>query len=302
MQETHKINGILRVLNELNSGEVVLKDLAADMGLHVRTLQRYINTVEIAGFPLYCPRDGVYSFIEGYSLQKMRITGSEACLLVLMDNFVNSLDNDELVQSFKNFRTRALQNSGENPFYVKFGSSAPYKSTETTKTLEKAIKNNQVIDIVYNGNDLTHLKPVKIANFEGFWYLICLGNKDKILKFKIAKIEQIKVREQTFKTDKRIEKVLNESGNIWFEMDKNIEVQLNIRKEAAKYFKSRKYFPSQKIEKENTDGSIILTCKVSRYEEIVHEILHWIPRIRVISPKELADIVEQKVKEYLNEK
>jgi predicted DNA-binding transcriptional regulator YafY len=89
--------------------------------------------------------------------------------------------------------------------------------------------------------------------------------------------------------------------NIWFEGKRDTEVKLHVRAETAQYFKNKTYFPLQKIEKENKDGSLILICKIAKFAEIRPIILHWIPWIKVISPQSLCDEVKNAVQDYLTE-
>ena len=48
-----KITRLLYILNRLDKGEVNLKQVADDMGVALRTVQRYIATIQDAEFPVY---------------------------------------------------------------------------------------------------------------------------------------------------------------------------------------------------------------------------------------------------------
>ncbi|MCL2485553.1 MAG: WYL domain-containing protein [Endomicrobia bacterium] len=307
MQKRDKMVGLLKILNALDNGEVVLKDLESEMNLSLRTIQRYIRAIEDADFPLYSPSPGIYSFVEGFSLQKMKLSDKEACLLVLMDNFVGSINNKNLAEAFKELKTRILNSNADNPFYIKTADSVSYESNDITKALETAVTNKEIINMKYkNPSDdivrwINNIKPVKIAYYDGFWYLIALGNQNKILKFRVTYITDVRLSGENFKYDKKIEALLKESKNIWFDEERDTEVNLLLDKRLGKYFKDKEYFPLQKIETENPDGSFIVSCKISKFEEIMPLIFHWIPFIKVISPKELAETVKGKVKNYLEE-
>jgi predicted DNA-binding transcriptional regulator YafY len=305
VQKNQKMVGLLKILNELNKGQIVLKELEQDMGLSLRTIQRYIRSIEDAGFPLYNPKQGSYSFVEGYSLQKSKLSDKEICLLVLIDDFVESLGNKVITNIFKSFKTRLLDNKEtENPYYIKLQETiVPYMANQITSNLEEAINNRKYINITYEyeGKDkeISNLKPVKIVNFDNFWYLICLVEKDKkVLKFKVSQIKAVRLLSKYFKYNKKIDKVLKESKNIWFEMKRDIEIDLLVSKDVAKYFKEQKYLPLQTIQKQNADGSLILSCKVAKFEEIIPIIFQWFPYIKVISPAELVKIIADTVKKY----
>ena len=171
---------------------------------------------------------------------------------------------------------------------------------DKTRTIEKAIKENEYLTIesVYN-KQIKNLKPIKIAYFEGFWYLICLiGHKNKVLKYNIANIKKIIPTGENFEHTKDITKILKESVNIYFEIDRKTKVTLSVAKKAAKYFKAKQYFPLQKTIKENKDGSLILECKIAKKEEILPTIFHWLPYVKVTEPQTLDTTVREILKQY----
>lgn len=296
----NKISAIIFILNKLDCGEVTTKGLAEELNVSTKSIQRYIREIENAEFPLYNPQKGAYAFVEGFSLQKMLLSDTEAGLLVLLNSFVDSLKNKKIDKSFDMFKKRILSEHADSPFFIKFQSGLKYEINEKTKTIEKAIKEQEYITIesVYN-KKLQNLKPIKIAYFEGFWYLICLlGHKNKVLKYNIDNIKTITATNKYFEITSDINKILKESTNIYFEMERKIKVKLSVAQKAAKYFKVKEYFPLQKITKENKDGSLILECKIAKEEEILPTIFHWLPHIKVMEPKWLDNQVREILKQY----
>lgn len=298
-----KMARLLFILNKLDKGEVTTKQLAQDMEVSDRTVQRYINEIDLAQFPIVSPKLGTYTFQEGYSLSRMQLTNEEASLLVLINSFVQSLKNKSLIKSFKSLKNRIIDNKSENPFFIKSQESTEYPINDITKKLEEFIKNKECISIEYEGNNkvIWNLKPLKIAYFEGFWYLLCLGMENKIIKFAIPKIKIVTGLEHNFKCIKNLDKILKESLNVWFDIKRDISVQLLVSKDVTQYFKSKDYFPLQKTIKENKDGSLVLSCKISRNEEIFPVIFRWIPYVKVLEPKSLAEKMSSIIKKYIQE-
>lgn len=296
----NKMSAIIFILNKLDCGEVTTKGLAEELEVSTKSIQRYIKEIEDAEFPLYNPRKGAYAFSDKFSLKKMQLSDTEAGLLVLLNSFVDSLKNKKIDKSFDIFRKRILSEYADSPFFIKFQTGPKYEITEKTKTIEKAIKEQEYITIesVYN-KKLQNLKPIKIAYFEGFWYLICLlGHKNKVLKYNIDNIKTITATNKYFEITSDINKILKESTNIYFEMERKNKVTLSVAQKAAKYFKVKEYFPLQKITKENKDGSLILECKIAKEEEILPTIFHWLPHVKVIEPKWLDDTIRKILKQY----
>jgi predicted DNA-binding transcriptional regulator YafY len=296
----NKMSAIIFILNKLDSGAVTTKGLADELNVSTKSIQRYIKEIENAEFPLYNPQKGAYAFAEEFSLKKMQLSDTEAGLLVLLNSFVDSLKNKKLDKSFDMFRKRILSENADSPFFVKFQTGPKYEMNEKTKLIEKVIKDKEYVTIesVYN-KQIKNLKPIKIAYFEGFWYLICLiGHKNKVLKYNIANIKKIIPTGENFEHTKDITKILKESVNIYFEIDRKIKVTLSVAKKAAKYFKAKQYFPLQKIIKENKDGSLILECKIAKKEEILPTIFHWLPYVKVTEPQTLDTTVREILKQY----
>lgn len=68
----NKLTRLLYELNAMDKGAIRLKDMAEEVGVAVRALQRDMNEIEDANFPLWNPDQGVYAFIEGFSLERMQ--------------------------------------------------------------------------------------------------------------------------------------------------------------------------------------------------------------------------------------
>jgi len=297
-----KINRILLILNKLDSGAVNLQNTADELGVNVRSIQRDIKLIEEAGFPIYSEGSGQYAFIEGFSLKKENISGQEASMLVLMNEFAGTLGaNFETI--FKNLKQKFISSGREdNPFYIKMQKGVDYKQTPILKVIENAVSQREIIKVSYSANNNKSeypVKPLKIAWIDGFWYLLALAPKGRLLKLRTERIMSAENTGKDFKYTKDIARLIKEGTNIWFEGKRDINVRISVDSSCAEYFKVKKYFPMQKIEKENKDGSLTISSKASKYEEVFSTIMHWIPNLKVLEPKELADLVKRSVKDYI---
>lgn len=294
----NKISRLMYILNEFDKGEVFLPDIADELEVTLRTVQRDLHILEDAGFPLANTKKGAYCFVEGFSLQRMRLNAKEAAMLALMGDISHSL-GDGFAETYKELRNKIVE-SRNNPFFIKIAKGQAFKDTQLLKTLEQAINEQQHVEISYENSSLSGraISPLKIAWFNGFWYLLAYGKDETILKLRLDKIKGAILLETVFERPQKLEKILQDSASIWFEENRKIKVNLTVDAEVAQYFKKREYFPKQKIVKTAKDGTITLECAVGRYEEILPIILEWIPHIVVQEPKELKDLVGKKVKEY----
>jgi predicted DNA-binding transcriptional regulator YafY len=295
-----KINRILLILNKLNDGHINLYEISQELNVSLRSIQRDIRLIEDAGFPLYSLGSKEYAFVEGFSLKKTQIDEKEASLLVMMSEFSSTLGSN-FESIFKNLKQKLISaNPAQNPFYIKIQKGTDYLQNETLKTVESAIKANEIIKIIYPiGSKPEYIvKPLKIAWIDGFWYLLTLGVKNHVLKFRTKEITSAVKTGKTFKPVKDIEKLIKDGTNIWFDKKRNIDIKLSVPVNCAEFFKAKQYFPLQKIEKENKDGSLIISCKAARYEEVLSTIMHWIPNLKVLQPQELANKVKETVRNY----
>ena len=294
----NKISRLMYILNEFDKGEVFLPSIADDLGVTLRTVQRDLHILEDAGFPFANTKKGAYCFVEGFSLQRLRLSAKEAAMLALLGDIAQSLGSG-FAETYQDLRNKILE-SRSNPFFIKIAKGQAFKDPQLIKTLEKAINGQTQVKIGYENSPLSGraISPLKIAWFNGFWYLLAYGKDETILKLRLDKIKSAKLLDSTFPRPKKLEKILQDSASIWFEENRKIKATLTVDSEVAQYFKKREYFPKQKIVKTAKDGALTVECSVGRYEEILPTILEWIPHVVVQGPTELTNLVSKKVEEY----
>jgi predicted DNA-binding transcriptional regulator YafY len=301
-----KIVRLMTMLNKLNGGSRILSgESAKEFNVTIRTIQRDIDLLCQTGFPVDMVRKGEYAFMEGFSLKKVMLTNEEASLLSFFHEMADSL-GENFSKSFRGLLNKILPKEDESPFYVKWPEThACMKSFPFFGELESAVRECRKISLSYEtekGNQVFKLCPLKLINFEGFWYLLAMPDgKRQFWKFRPEKINALETLNDYFDPPENIKTVLGRSVNIWFGADPGEKIILEIGKSAAHYFKKKIYFPEQRIVKETKDGSLIVESRAN-FNEVLRTIIHWIPDIRVISPKGLDTKIRRLLKEYLNGK
>jgi len=299
----NRISRILYLLNRMDRGSVNLRSEALKLKVSPRTLQRDIKVLQDADFPIYDPKPGLYTFTEGCSLEKMNLSPEEASVLCVMSDVSASLGN-QFERAFSSLKKRFCR-SRRSPFLIKLEQSAECLSSEIVKPLETAIADHKTVNIYYKGRKPRYcngIKPVKICWVDGFWYLVALPDTEHdYFKFRMDKIAHVIPQDAKFTRPKDIDQLLLESRNIWFGKAREIKVQLEVRGEAVEYFKKHDYFTCQKIEKENDDGSLTVSCLVSNFMEVMPQIKRWLPLVKVLQPCELAAEVKAQVRAYLED-
>ena len=299
----HKFTRILYLLNKLDQGRITLTQEAKELGFSVRTLQRDLHEIERTGFPLVALSVGRYSFAEGFSLSKMPLSARDKALLSLTGQLAESL-GPNWQASFKRLAANSVRPNPQDIYFIKMPRMWHSIFPTILEKLEQAILKHHYIDVYYNSQTKRawsrQVRPLKIALFDGFWYLITLNSWNTFMKFSLGRIEQVRTHSQTF-APIAIDDKLAQSPNIWFDSEQNVEIKLKIAPPIAGYFKEVEFFPYQKIEKNYKDGSLLISCKTANFMQVLPQIQRWLPHIEVISPHELAKTLHEQLENYLQQ-
>lgn len=298
-----KLNRLLYLLNILDSGEIQVPREARELDVTERTIQRDINDIDAGGFPIYKAAPGIYKFIEGFSLKKMNLTESEASLLLVMQDVISPLGKP-FQDSLASLRQKVLNAPEESPFYIKMPTGNKYEETKITRVLEQGIRTHTEV-LMSLAADTTRkltyeLKPLKIMNYDGFWYLLGINAYKQVRKFRLDRILDAVNTDKPFKITKNIQKLLAESHNIWFGEKRDKKVTFWVPAEFAEYFKKKAYFPLQKILKTRKNGDILVETCVANYREIIPTVLSWLEHITLVEPKDFKTLVKDILNKAVN--
>lgn len=285
------------ILSKLNDGEALsVKELAKEFNTSPRTIQRDFNE-RLVSFPIY-QENKKWKMQEGYKIEK---SGSieDDIILDIIEKITEGIGGNFASKSQK--LLSKIKNEDFNPIYTKLNIEDISDKLQEIQILESAIKSKNEVSCQYNNEKhppyTTTIQPLKIANFEGFWYLLAMRG-DTLKKYYLKNITAPKILESTFSVDKKIDTLLDNSISIWFnQSNEPFEVRLYANKHAAKYFKRRK-LPTQKIDSINSDGSIEFTVSVTSEMELLPLVKYWMPYIHILEPKWMRDMLLEDLKEY----
>ena len=287
------VRRLAMMLVKLNQGECLdpLK-LAEEFGVTLRTIQRDIN--QRFGYLPLEKSDGKYRMTPAF-LGRLTLKDVERfASLAGIGGLFPSLSTEYLREIFDSRIESALIVKGHH-YEDLAGKESVFRG------LEQAIIARQTISFSYRkddgGKNYSGIEPYKLLNQKGIWYL---AGKDsgKLKTFSFAKIERLMVLDETFVIDPTVDKTLIDEEGIWLGEAK-IELVLKISKDVADYFKRRKLIANQVIEKELSDGGLIVSCKVGHPNQVIPIVRYWIPHLRVISPEGLQAELELQLTEYV---
>jgi predicted DNA-binding transcriptional regulator YafY len=305
MSYKHDYDKILTRLNiiitRLNNGESLsVKELAEEFNVSTRTIQRDLNERLIPLYPIYQDKKK-WKMKDNYKIEKSSNI-EDTLVLDILENMANSLGN-RFSNKAKSLLSK-IKNEDFNPIYTKLNMEDISDNLNLIMQLENAIKNKKIIHCIYDfvtSKKEIDIKPLKIANYEGFWYLLALDARNDILKkYHIKSISNIKITDKSFNISQKLDELLENSINIWFDAtNEAYEVQLYLDSIAAKILQRKPISKTQKTIKKYENGDLEISIKITHEMEILPIVKYWIPHIKIVSPIWLAEKLNDDVKKIL---
>ena len=292
---------LVAILKKLYDGESLsVTQLAEEFNTSTRTIQRDFNE-RLISFPIV--KDGKkWKMQDGFRLEKA-VSFEDRLVLDMLEKFSEGLGGK--------FHTRAkhllskIKNKSLNSIYANLDLENIDDFLNEINLIEQAIANKAILTCKYKLRAKSYdigVKPLKIANFDGFWYLIALDSRNnKMKKYHIKSMSNIKVLQKYFTRSKKLDEALENAVNIWFTLENEpFEVILHVSNDIGKYFQRKPICKSQRLLcVNNDDKSMQFSLKVTHEMEIIPTIMQWIPYVKVIKPFWLKDKVLKRVQEYL---
>lgn len=162
--------------------------------------------------------------------------------------------------------------------------------------LEKAIQEHRYCQFSYK-NTLRKVEPYRLFYFEGVWYLAA-ARQQQIKAFRLSGIKWAELMEDIFTPDPVIDAILNQQKTPWCSLEQTI-VTVNAAPEVADYFRHQEQLPEQEIFESRTDGSLLLTTKISHQKQLFPVIRYWFPHLRIVEPVEWQQQLEEELRSLL---
>ncbi|TXB66161.1 WYL domain-containing protein [Vicingus serpentipes] len=259
---------------------------------------------------------GYYYKDSNYSISKISLNERDEEAIKFA---VNTLNQFKGIKVFKDFQyaiskivdrinlSESIQDSSIEK-YIQFDQYPEVKGSEYLPTLLSAIKIKNTVVMEYRkfddgaGVKSYQINPYLLKEFRHRWYLIGYDNEINYIKtFGLDRIISITQTEEKFKIDDYFNPdsfFKNCYGITAFEKDP-VEIQLSLTPNQARYIISMPMHHSQKIINK-TKGEVVISIYVRLTWELIMDILAMGNNVKVISPINLKNKLQQILQESLN--
>jgi len=268
-------------------------ELAEHFEVSVRTIYRDIDTLSLAGIPIYAlqGKGGGISLLEHYVLDKSVLSEREQneILYALQSLTVTQVpEADKVLAKLSSLFNKSRTNWIEVDFSP-WGSDD--KGFSQFALIKDAILSHKIIEFNYFGSSgektARRVEPIKLIFKINAWYLqaFCL-NRNELRMFKIVRMADVQITEDPF--TQMIPEPLPGGGQVQ-ETQKWIELCLIISADGA--YRVYDEFEEKEITK-NTDGSFTIMTTLPESDWLIRYILSFGSQAEVKSPQHIRDMLQ----------
>ncbi|HHV29533.1 helix-turn-helix transcriptional regulator [Acetivibrio mesophilus] len=297
------------------NGKMKISEIASMLETDERTVRRYRDDLEFAGIYIdsergkyggYTLRNNNFllglniSSKEQYSLQlverylkdSQHIAAKDISSLVIKINAANSVENDTHVNLYNHMAKEIVSNTDPDFERKKF------------LDLHEAVLLRKKIRIDYtslnSGRKTRIVHPYATLEYKNDLYFIGFCElKEEILDFKICRINNYELLNETFEKDESfsLEKCMENCIGIY--KDKEYNIKLKVKYPMSQIVKEKIWVSNQVIT-DLDDKSIIFEAKMRGLTEIKTWILGMGANVTVLEPDEVAEEIKNEINKMKN--
>lgn len=285
-------------------------------GVSIRTIQLDIQTMrsEKLGYnaPIIVTDKKFYSYEDkNYSITNNPLTTQDLDTLSEVVEVLKQFKGFGYFQELNGMVTRLedklykQQHKGKS--YIEFEKNELLKGLEFIDPIHKTIINKQVVKIIYRSFKAIKeqeiiFHPYLLKEYRNRWFVMGVNNKAKaVMILALDRIESVNVftGEKYYKPTFDVMSYFSDSiGVSKMPGQKPIELVLKIEKEHAPYIITKPIHESQKILKEESDGTIF-SIEVIWNFELEREILGFGEHLQILAPKRVATKIHNRIKKSI---
>ena len=297
---------MLSILFDMLSKKSVKAAYLADKyGISVRTVHRYIASMEAAGVPVYTIRGngGGFSIIDTYKLPATFMTEAEFEHTI---NTLSALNNGltDKVLSSAITKLKAVRKNEYSGFDIKSGNlvidGGPWGDTVGYKSklnvIRKCIDEKLQLDITYHdrNGEITErtIEPHVLVFKQGLWYVYAFCRlRNDFRFFKTGRIAAAKITSTHFERQDVSDLML--PFDSWFTGVETISVAMQVEKSCLSEIEE--WLGVENVNEEN--GGFVARANLPDDEGLLSKIMSYGNGLKVLEPKSLKDKIKDRIKQ-----
>lgn len=259
---------------------------------------------------------GYYYEDESFSIDEMPLNEDDLEALKFAATTLLQFKGVSLFQQFENAIDKICNRIDLNRHnqdtslqsYIQFDAEANFKGKDYLQPLIEAIKNQQKIKIKYQSfvseqEKNYSLDPYLLKEYKNRWYIIAYRSDiDKVVTFALDRIKKLKVEKDAFLPIEHFnpDHYFKHCFGITHLGESPEKVELHFTPLQAKYILAQKIHPTQKVLKQDENGTTIQLNVLITFE-LVEQILSYGSNVKVISPASLKDRIKSELQKSLDQ-
>ena len=293
--QTSRLFEIIYLL--LNKERVTAKELAERFGVSTRTIYRDIDTISLAGIPIYTEKGkgGGISLLPDFVLNKSILSEHEQTeILATLQGLaqIQSSDSDHVLQKLSAIFNKTAAKWLEVDFSDWSFEQEDYWGIFKAAILQKRIATFDYYS-TYSEKTSRRVEPIQLWFKSRSWYLKAFDlNKQNLRLFKLTRIRSLIVLDETF-TERDLLSLRPAESTASPDNRRDITLRLLIRSEMA--YRVLDEFSSV-VEEQTSDGNYIVSICWPEDNWIYSMILSFGEYIEVLEPEHIREIIRGKAK------
>lgn len=282
----------------LNKGTITAAELAQRFEVSVRTIYRDVETLSMAGIPIYAKKgkNGGICLTEQFVLDKMLVSKDEQQQILAALASVQETGAQDERQTLRKL-LEFFKTEPSNWVAIDF-SDWSGRRKELFEQIKTAVLKHQVMQFDYYGQygemSSRTVEPVQLIFKDYTWYLLAYCRARQAMRlFKVLRMKRVTVLEERFETGRKHEEIRSDekSGSKEAEFT---EITLWINKKEAYRIYDR--FEEEEISV-LPDGNYQVRFRCLLDDWVYGVILSFGPAAKVLAPEEVQREIRQRVSE-----
>lgn len=287
------------IISLLSKKHIHAKDISEKFKVSIRTIYRDIDTLTLAGIPIYSQRgsNGGFYVDENYKMNNLLFTDTEKRIIQELSKSIST--------SFYNSSFEALSKKMEYFMQGKKQSNSSYffdfslwkMNQESFNNIENAIEKSLVIEMKYtsfeNETTLRKVEPINLVYKSHTWYLYAFcKTKNDFRLFRISRIRDLKILNYHFDSEQYDGITTEDIANFFNEIRRKTNCE-KVCLEFSLDVRAKVYDTFSKNDLIEYKDKIVVNKEMPIDDWFIGVILGFKSSVKVISPISLQKKIKQ---------